>query len=339
MMSFFKLKLMLIISLMISVFILASCSNNNSFIEKHGMLAVRGNKLVNQHGNPPMLAGPSFFWSTSGWGGSEYYNENVVTYFKKEWNASVVRAAIGVNSPGGYVDNPKENIARAEALIDAAIEHGLYVILDWHTHDAETKPELAKEFFTYFATKYGKHPNLIYEIYNEPLDTTEWETEIKPYSQNIIKVIRAIDPDNLIIIGSQSWSQDVDKTAKSPISGHENILYSLHFYAGTHGEGLRVKATQAIEQGLALIITEWGSVNSNGDGDINHENTEAWVNFMRRNQLSQLSWAVNDKPESTSIFRPDTPPDTRITDKDLTPSGKLAQKYTKEWTAQTNLIQ
>jgi len=282
-------------------------------------------------GQAPLLAGPSFFWSTSGWGGDEYYNERVVEYFARDWDATIVRAAIGMNSPGGYIDDPAENIARAEALIDAAIKHGMYVILDWHTHNAETRIDLSKEFFTYFAKKYGKYPNLIYEIYNEPLDTTNWETVIKPYSEEIIKIIRDIDPDNLIVVGSQSWSQDVEKSARSPILGFDNLLYSLHFYAGTHGDELRANAESAINQGLALIVTEWGSVEANGDGEIDYTSTDEWVTFMQKHKLSHLSWAVNDKAESTSIFKPNTPPSRTFSEKDLTPSGILARDITRQW--------
>ena len=35
------------------------------------------------------------------------------------------------------------------------------------------------------AKKYGKHPNIIYEIYNEPL-VVSWDDVIKPYAENVI---------------------------------------------------------------------------------------------------------------------------------------------------------
>ena len=45
-----------------------------------------------------------------------------------------------------------------------------------------------------------------YELYNEPLNRS-WDNELKPYAEFVGGKIRAIDPDNLIIMGTPNWTQ------------------------------------------------------------------------------------------------------------------------------------
>lgn len=302
-------------------------------VEVHGALSVQGDAIVDAHGNPASLAGPSLFWSSTGWKGHEerYYNAGVVAYVQKHWNASIIRAAIGATTPGGYIQYPAQNMRRAERVIDAAIAQGMYVIVDWHSHDAQKHPDLAIRFFDAIARRYGRHPNIIYEIYNEPLQDTDWSTAIKPYAIKVIASIRAIDPDNLIVIGTQAWSQDVDKAADDPIAGYRNIAYALHFYAGTHKEPLRRKAEYALGKGIALMVTEWGSVDADGNGAMDKPETGRWLAFMRKHHLTHCNWALSDKQEGASQLRPGTPADGQWTDADLTAAGLYEKDIVLHW--------
>ncbi|WP_049722907.1 glycoside hydrolase family 5 protein [Gilvimarinus polysaccharolyticus] len=300
-------------------------------VDHYGQLSIKGNRIVDQQLQPVSLAGPSLFWSNSGWGADKYYNAEVVNYIQEQWNAPIIRAAIGAGANGGMLTHADENIAKAEAVIDAAINQGMYVILDWHAHHAEDHAEEAIAFFEYFARKYGEQPNIIYEIYNEPLADTDWQTVIKPYAEKLIRSIRAIDPDNLIIVGTQTWSQDVDKAADDPITGYANIAYTLHFYAGTHKGELRKKAQYALDKGIALMVTEWGTVNANGDGEVDRSSTEQWMEFLKSNQLSHANWALNDKAEGASILKNTTAANGPWSDSDLTESGVYVKSIVKGW--------
>jgi endoglucanase len=303
-------------------------------VATHGALALKGNQLVDKAGKPVALAGPSFFWSNTGWDQEKFYNAAAVKTFATDWNASVVRAAMGVDAPGGLLQDPA-NEARVEALVDAAIANGVYVIIDWHSHHAEQFTDQSIAFFKRMATKYGKTPNVIYELYNEPLREATWGTVIKPYATKVIAAIRAIDPDNLIIVGTPSWSQDVEVAAADPIKGH-NIVYALHFYAGTHKQDLRNKADAARKLGAPLFVSEWGSVNADGNGGVNVEETKLWQDYLRKNCLSQAQWAVSDRNEGASLFKVGTSGTGPWTEADLTDSGKLLRAVLKNWKTSCN---
>ncbi|GGC95334.1 glycoside hydrolase family 5 protein [Aquisalinus flavus] len=300
-------------------------------VETHGQLSVEGNRIVGEHGENVSLAGVSWFWSTIGWGAEKFYNKEAVAYVAEDFDASVVRAAIAAEEKGGYAEYPAEQIAMAQAVIDGAIEAGVYVVIDWHSHSAEDRPEDAVEFFTLMAEQYGDTPNVIYEIYNEPLQDTDWETVIKPYSLEVIEAIRAVDPDNLIVVGTQSWSQDVDEATASPIEGHDNIAYTLHFYAATHGQSLRDKAQIALDNGYALFVTEWGSVDAYGKGAPDHEATQVWVDFLKANELSMANWSLFDKDEGASILKAGASPTGGWTDDDYTEAGLLIREIVRGW--------
>ncbi|WP_326979663.1 glycoside hydrolase family 5 protein, partial [Cellvibrio mixtus] len=285
-------------------------------------LAVQGNK-VTTNGQPANLAGVSLFWSNTGWGGEKYYNAQVVSWLKSDWKANVVRVAMGTESDGGYLTD-STNKTRATAVIDAAIANNMYVIIDWHTHTAEANKAAAITFFKEMATKYGHYNNIIYEVYNEPLQVS-WSNVIKPYAVDVIKEIRAIDPDNLIIVGTPSWSQDVDVASQDKITGYSNIAYTLHFYAGTHKQWLRDKAQTAMNNGIALFVTEWGSVNADGDGGVDTAETTTWLNFLKTNGISHANWALNDKVEGASALVAGASANGGWTSAQLTTSGTLVR--------------
>jgi aryl-phospho-beta-D-glucosidase BglC (GH1 family) len=317
-------------ALVISSLLPMAAHANTTPLADHGALSVKGNRIVDSKGAPVAFAGPSLFWSNNGWGADRYYNADVVSFARKQWKASIIRAAIGADKNGGYAADAEGNFAKAERVVDAAIAQGIYVIVDWHSHEAHKDPVLAISFFEKLAKKYGHTPNLIYEIYNEPLRDADWSKDIKPYAEQVITKIRAIDPDNLIVVGTRSWSQEVDEAAADPLAG-VNIAYTLHFYAGSHGQSLRDKAQKALDKGIALMITEWGSVNANGDGKIDKKETEKWLAFARKNYLTMCNWALNDKKEGASQLQPSTAPDGNWTDANLTEAGRYVKEILVNW--------
>ncbi|MBP8789865.1 MAG: glycoside hydrolase family 5 protein [Breznakibacter sp.] len=309
----------------------------SSAVDYFGKLKVAGNKILGDNDLAVSLAGNSFFWSNNDWGGNRFYNESVVQWLKIDWGSTIVRAAMGVEDAGGYLQKKDDNLKRVETLVDAAIKLGLYVIIDWHSHYAHLYEQDAIDFFQKMAHKYGGYDNVIYEIYNEPkyVDATPandgkfatWNEHIKPYAEKVIAAIRAIDPDNLIVVGTGEWSQKVDDASANPIDGFDNIAYALHFYSINHKQWLRDRASAALKAGLPLVVTEWGAV---GDSQ-NDPETQSWMAWCKTNQLIHCSWAVNDKPEPWSIVKQDVGINGQWLDSQLTESGKLSRDIIRNW--------
>jgi endoglucanase len=298
-------------------------------VSVNGALRVSGNKIVNKNNQAVSFSGPSYFWSNTGWGAERFYNASVVNYFRSNWNAGIIRAAMGVDESGGYRSDAS-NKTRVKTIVDAATAAGMYVIIDWHTHHAESYQQDAVNFFKEMAQTYGTRDNVIYEIYNEPL-AVSWSGTIKPYAQAVISAIRAIDPDNIIVVGTPNWSQDVDAAANDPITGYSNIAYTLHFYAATHKGDLRAKASTALSKGLALMVTEWGTCTASGSGDIDQPSTNEWVSFMKANGISNCNWSISDKNESASILNGGVSSTGAWSDNDLTASGKIVKGIVSGW--------
>ena len=333
-----NLKILKLLVLLVLISITISCAENNNpedsavmpedttVVQIHGLLQVSGNRILDQYSAPVCFAGNSFFWSNDNWGGERYYKSEVVSWLKLDWKTTIVRAAMGVEDPGGYLDNKTANKNRVKTVVDAAIDEGLYVIIDWHSHHAEDNTNEAALFFQEMANLYGEYDNVIYELYNEPLDIS-WSNVIKPYAISIIAAIRAIDPDNLILVGTPEWSQRVDLAAADPITGYSNIAYTLHFYTVHHQQWLRDRASAALNDGIALFVTEWGSI---GYSQIDSEANE-WMTWCFDNKISHCNWAVNDKEEEWSILVPGASTSGGWSDDDLTDAGKLARNIIRNW--------
>ena len=292
-----------------------------SIVARHGWLGVKGNRIVDQNGKPVALHGMSLFWSQ--WMG-QYYNAQAVKWLRDDWGCTVVRAAMAVES-GGYLRNPKREKQKIVNVIEAAIDLGIYVIVDWHDHNAHKHTDQAKAFFAELAKTYGKYPNVLYETWNEPLNTHDWRKVIKPYHQAVIPVIRSHAPESLILCGTQTWSQDVDKAARDPLK-FRNIAYTLHFYAATHKQSLRDKAAAALKAGAALMVTEWGTSEASGSGKLDYTETKKWLEFMDRNKLTWCNWSIADKRETSAALLPRASGKGGWPTEHLSPSGALLRK-------------
>jgi|GEM_PF-1417568 len=267
-------------------------------VSYYGELKVNGNKIIGARSKLPVqVRGMSLYWSL--WGGERFYTADAVKALANDWKVEVVRAAMGVDVDGGYVGNPSSQQALVESVVQAAIDNDIYVIIDFHCHHSEQYAAQAKEFFGAMAQKYGKYDNVIFEVYNEPLQIS-WST-IKDYAVGVIAEIRKYS-DNLVVVGTPNWSQDVDQVPANRISD-ANVAYTLHFYAGSHGSELQAKALTALNSGLALFVTEWGTVNANGDGAVATAATNGWMAFMDQYKLSWANWSLNDKTEGASTFQ------------------------------------
>lgn len=291
----------------------------NSPVALNGKLQVIGTQLSNENGEPVVLRGASLGWHNL-W--PRFYNKNVIKWLVDDWKCSVIRAAMGLEIEDNYRENPEFALQCMTPVIDAAIKNGVYVIIDFHAHHKYLNE--AKTFFKQMATKYGKYPNVIYEIWNEP-DYFEW-AEVKAYAEEVIPVIRAIDPDNIILVGNPHWDQDLHLVAENPIKNVTNIMYTMHFYAATHEKWLRDRTDDAIARGIPVFVSECGGTEANGDGRLGTEEWKTYVEWMESRKLSWVAWSISDKNELCSMILPRSSSNGNWTDDLLKPWGKLARQ-------------
>lgn len=290
-------------------------------VARHGALHVAGGRVVDSHGQPVTLRGMSLFWSQ--WA-PHYYNADTVGWLARDWKVTPVRAAIAAEGNVSALTNMDRELAKAATVIDAAVANGIYVIVDWHAH--RQHPEQAELFLREIARRYGHLPNVIYEPFNEPLrENVDWSRDVKPYHQRMVAAIRAHDPDNLIVLGSPSWSQDVDIAARDPVAG-TNLVYTLHYYAATHKADLRAKADAALAAGLALMITEYGVVEATGNGPVDMASSQKWWDWAERNGVSYLAWSIGDRNETSAALQPGAPT-WGWGDGQLTPAGPMMRAH------------
>jgi len=301
-------------------------TTTETIVSVHGQLSVNGSQMVNKDGEVIQLRGMSLSW-TNWW--PQFYTKEVVGWLKKDWNVTVIRASMGIEDAGGYLDDQAKHKALIFNVIDAAIEEGIYVLVDWHSHHAEEHLEEAKAFFTEVSEKYGDQPNIIYETYNEPLDTVSWNDVIKPYHEAVITEIRKNDPDNIIIAGTRSWSQRVDEVIANELVD-DNVMYTLHYYAASHKQELRDIAQAAITAGIPLFVTEHGVTEYTGDGFIDVEEANTWWNFLDQNKISWLNWSIADKEESSAAVKPGASGTGGWPDSMLTQSGLMVREELRE---------
>lgn len=289
-------------------------------VKEHGKLHVKGTQLTDEHGNAVVLRGMSYGWHNL-W--PRFYNAGSVAWLHNDWGCTVVRAAMGVElNDSGYLKQPQFSTQKVAAVIDEAIKQGIYVIIDWHSHNIQT--EAAKDFFAQMAARYGKYPNVIYEVFNEP-DYESWP-EVKTYATEVIKAIRAADPDNIILVGNPHWDQDINLVADDPLTGFSNIMYTVHYYAATHKQWLRDRCDSALNKGIPIFISECAGMEASGNGPLNIDEWNKWIAWSEDRKISWVTWSLSDKDETCSVLQKTASSDGGWKESDLKKSGIIIRR-------------
>ncbi len=271
-------------------------------VDNYGQLQVIGTDLCDSEGNPVRLEGMSSFGMTGMWG---FINEDTVQTLAEDWGCDVIRFPMNVVNVSGdesYTSDPEKYFNQMCDYIDLCIDQGIYVMATWYNNnddDPNNHRAEAVDFYSRLSAIYGDCPNVIYEICSEPQGyccddpTTEvgWENCVKPYAEEVIAAIRSNDPDNIIIVGTPHYSQDVDVASLNPIDG-ENIMYSVRFYAGSNGQELRDKVQMALDNGVAVFCTEWGTTREGGRGVLFYEESMEWLDFFDEKGISWCNWSI-----------------------------------------------
>lgn len=309
----------------------STSTDENTPFGRHGKLSVNGTDLVDKNGEQYQLYGMSTH-------GIAWYPQYVsyVSFMtlRDMWNTNCIRLAMYTDENLGYCSNgDKEEL---KALIRSGVEYadrlGMYVIIDWHIlndHDPNVYKDEALDFFREMTELYKDHDNIIYEICNEPNTSAEW-SDVKSYAEEVIPVIRGNDSDAVVIVGTPTWCQDIDKALADPLD-FDNVMYSLHFYAETHKDWLRDRMESCIESGLPVFISEFNICNASGQGNVNTEEGEKWYELIEKYNLSYMCWSLANNSDSCCVFYADNPKLASWTEDDLSASGKwVVEKFKSE---------
>lgn len=289
-----------------------------------GRLHVKGTKLVDKKGHEVQLRGVSthgLSWYP------QYVNDKCFAQLHDQWGANVVRLAMYTEEYNGYCSGDAKNRSdlkkRIKKGVRLAKKHKMYVIVDWHIlsdGNPNSHKKEAKAFFREMSREFKGYNNVIYEICNEPNNGTSWK-EIKSYARSVISTIRKNDKKAVIVVGTPTWSQDVDQAAADPIKG-DNIMYALHFYAATHKTDLRNKMTAAINKGLPVFVTEYGICDASGNGAIDKKEADRWIQTMDEYGVSYIAWNLSNKQESSSIIKSSCPKVSGFKKSELSDEGR-----------------
>ena len=288
---------------------------------KHGALHVDGLQVKDKYDQPFTLRGAS----THGmhWGdGETFLNKTAFQNLRDEWGVNMVRLVSYVTQ-GGYTDGAKDKLDKhiREGVSDLT-DLGMYAIIDWHVHaeNPNDKKSEAIQFFDTYSKMYKDQSNIIYEICNEPTGTP-WN-QLRPYAVDVVNTIRANDPDAIIVVGTNTWSQDVDEVATNGGKINDrNVMYTIHFYSGSHGESLREKVRTALKAGTPVFCTEFGVCDASGNGGFNLEEADRWIDFFEENGISYCCWSLSKKNESASMLSPECNKVNGFTNADLGATG------------------
>ena len=291
-------------------------------------------------GKEVQLRGMSMFWSVADVG-ADFYNETTINNLVKDLKIEVIRLAIGTEENwgvGGFLVDPDAQRNMIRESVMAAVKNDIYVIIDWHSHKAHEQLDAAKQFFAEMAETYGGYNNVIFEIFNEPACLKNgsgscsspeygggflpWDS-VRVYANEIIPVIRQYS-DNLILVGNPYWDQTPNLAIGNEVEDPKhNVAYAFHYYAMTHGNSERANADKAMKAGLSVFVSEWGTVESNGDGTPGEPRNIQWQEWMDANKLSSANWSVSNKGEGASLFVPGSTPESY----ELSASGEMVKGF------------
>lgn len=287
-------------------------------------LHVEGTHLCDKNGKTVQLRGVSthgLSWFP------QYVNQKLFKELHDKWGANAIRLALYTEEYNGYCSGDANNRKGLKKLVKNGVKYatkaGMYVIIDWHIlsdGNPKTHQKEAKAFFKEMSKTFRNYNNVIYELCNEPNGGTDWKT-IKSYANKIIPVIRKNDKDAIIVVGTPTWSQELDKALESPIK-KKNIMYTLHFYSATHKADLRNRTKKVLKAGLPVFATEFGISEASGNGRISKKGGKKWLSLLDKYHVSYIAFNLSNKDESCSLIRSSCQKTYGLKRKDLSAFGK-----------------
>ena len=300
----------------------------------HGKLSVSGANLLDEKGEKYMLYGFSTHGLNFGDEFSRYVNEDAFATLVDDFNTNCIRLVLYPKGYNGYCNGGDQSALKTimKNGIEYATKKGMYVLVDWHVHNynPQETQDAAKTFLAEIAKEYANYGNVLYEICNEPTNSP-WDSAIKPYAEEVIPVIRHYAPDAVVIVGTNTWSQDIEEPLSNPLdkATYGNVMYTFHFYANSHTDSYRSRVESAVNSGLPVFITEFGTCDASGNGGFNSSESASWFSLCEKYSISHMNWSLSNKSETASAIQSSCSKTSGWTSSDLTESGKLVVEHFK----------
>lgn len=202
-------------------------------------LHVEGNHIKDAHGNIVDLHGAALidmkFLKRDRRGPK--FMIDLLTDASRGWHANLLKLVVFPDNylldPAGYVNN------YLQPAIDLCVNKRVYCIIDWQyvTNPYDVTNQTWR-FWTDMATRYKDNPYIMFEMFSEPVPPENgtqqliWDTW-KNWAQDVVNAIRAIAPDNIILVGGPHYSGWLGGAVTNPIQGR-NIGYAAHMYPGSY---------------------------------------------------------------------------------------------------------
>ncbi len=297
-------------------------------VEKNGQLTVCGTQICNQYNQPIQLRGMSTHgiqWY--GWGNC--LTESSLDTLAYDWEADILRISLYVQE-GGYESDPEGFTNQVSLLITEATKRGMYALVDWHQlspGDPNENLDHAKRFFTDIAGLHQNKNNIIYDMCNEPNGAGTTWSRIKTYADQIIPVIRAIDDDAIVLVGTSGWSTfggsgqgNLRDVIDNPLR-FSNVMYTFHFYANDHQDRY-LNILDSASRVLPVFVTEFGTQTASGDGNNDFAMAQKFIALMGERKISWTNWNYSDDFRSGAVWEPGTCSRDVWTVENLKPAGR-----------------
>jgi len=262
-------------------------------VAEHGRLKLGGStgtQLVDECDRPVQLKGMSVFNPGSF---DECITPDSIATMVNNWGITLLRVPFDCCQTGGRHD-----------YVNMASGLGIYAIVDYHyTGVNPLIDDNARNFFKDAATRYKDYNNIFYETFNEPGPDADWGSVIKPYHEAMLDVIRGIDTQAVVILGTRFWSGSggqygpADAAANPVNSKYNPVMYTKHFYAASHHDQ---DDFAGLLDHIPIFATEWGMCEASGTGNLDHGSAQKWMDVLGGNNpsgvtISWANWGYDDK--------------------------------------------
>lgn len=296
-------------------------------------LKIRGNQVVDEAGKVVILRGVNtacLEWSADG----EGKLLDTVRVAVKDWNVNHIRLPLSQDRWFGKAPEQRDEGVAYRALVRQVVDfcaaNGVYVMLDLHWNNAgewgkhigqHVMPDmLSVEFWKDCATAYKNHPAVLFDLYNEPHDTTydiwmdggeiretrgvgarqgrfEPVTYRTPGMKALLATVRGTGAKNVVVVGGLDWAYDLagflaGRTLDDPKGN--GVLYACHAYPfkGDTIDRFLEKLDAALPK-IPVIVSEFGSQGRGEDATKPDPWVARIVEEMEKRKVHWTAWDLH----------------------------------------------